>query len=75
MKLMNGKDSDHHDLHRKSGTGLANTKKRLELLYKDKYELLITDEPEVFVVNLKLQLLAAKQPAPAETPQPKLNYA
>lgn len=76
LKLMNGKDSDHYDQQPKSGTGLNNVKKRLELLYKDRYELQITDEPEVFVVNLRLVLWAVKQePAMTETPVPKLNYA
>ena len=35
-------------------------KKRLELLYKDKYELQISDEQEIFVVNLKIELTEGK---------------
>jgi LytS/YehU family sensor histidine kinase len=76
MKLMNGKDSGLHDQYPKSGTGLSNVKKRLELLYREKHELQITDEPEVFVVNLRLELLVGRQePVKTETSQPKLNYA
>lgn len=58
MKLMNGKDTAQQEILPKSGTGIANVKKRLDLLYKGKYDLDITDEPEVFVVNLRLQLTA-----------------
>lgn len=56
MKLMNGKDPAHQERLPRSGTGIANVKKRLDLIYPGKYELDITDEPEVFVVNLRLQL-------------------
>ena len=55
---MNGKDPIHEDLHPKSGLGIGNVKKRLELLYPGKYDLQINDEPEVFVVNLRLELAA-----------------
>ncbi len=76
MKLMNGKDSHHSEPLIKSGTGITNVKKRLELLYKDKYELQIIDEPEVFVVNLKLELTEAN-PVSKEINEsiPALNYA
>jgi len=39
------------------GIGLENVKKRLELIYKDKYSLKISDEDEKFSVLLKLSLL------------------
>jgi LytS/YehU family sensor histidine kinase len=39
-----------------SGIGIANVRKRLELLYPDQHTLVIHDEGEVFVVNLKLRL-------------------
>ena len=60
MKLMNGKDVYQMDEPVKLGTGVDNVKKRLDLLYKDKYELQITDEAEVFVVDLKLELTESK---------------
>ena len=60
MKLMNGKEIQQVETPAKSGTGIANVKKRLELLYEGKYELQITDEPEVFVVNLKIELTEGK---------------
>ena len=56
MKLMNGKDIFHAENPAKLGTGIENVKKRLELLYKDKYDLQIINDAEIFVVNLKLEL-------------------
>ena len=76
MKLMNGKDTLQSGAVVKSGTGIANVKKRLELLYKDKYELQITDEPEVFVVNLKLELTEGKPESKTiSEPTPAFDYA
>jgi len=54
MKLLNGKMEETPALH--SGIGLHNARKRLQLLYPNKHELVITNEAEVFIVNLKLQL-------------------
>lgn len=56
MKLMNGKDIQNQNKLPKSGTGIYNVRKRLELLYPGKHELDITDEPDVFVVKLRLVL-------------------
>ena len=61
MKLMNGKDPDHRDVYPKSGIGIGNVKKRLDLLYKDHYDLQITDEAETFVVTLRLELAVGRQ--------------
>jgi len=60
MKLMNGKEIQQIEEPAKSGTGILNVRKRLELLYKNKYELQITDEPEIFVVNLTIELTEGK---------------
>jgi len=73
MKLMNGKASKVEE-KRSSGIGIQNVKQRLELLYKGKYEMQITEDEEVFVVDLvveltrqpnKTQLLISSQPAEA----------
>ena len=60
MKLMNGKEIQQSEEIVKSGTGVLNVKKRLALLYRDKYELQISDEQEIFVVNLKIELTEGK---------------
>jgi hypothetical protein len=40
----------------KGGVGLANVKKRLDLLYDKNYTLEIKDEPDIYIVELKLPL-------------------
>ena len=54
MKLVNGKLAT--DPLPSSGIGLANVQKRLSLLYPERHELLVNNEDEVFIVNLKLLL-------------------
>ena len=56
MKLMNGKDPEPQKLQSGSGIGIINVKKRLELLYAGKYKLNITDEPEVYTTDLRIEL-------------------
>jgi LytS/YehU family sensor histidine kinase len=56
MKLMNGKDNTQVLPHQKSGTGIKNVKKRLQLLYPDRHQIEIIDEPDVFIVNLSVSL-------------------
>ncbi len=57
MKLMNGKSPGREPKQGNSGIGINNVRKRLELLYKDKYDLQIREEDEVFVVDLKVELV------------------
>jgi len=54
MKLINGKPAGAHQ--RAPGIGIANVRKRLELIYPDQHELLINDEEEMYIVNLTLKL-------------------
>jgi LytS/YehU family sensor histidine kinase len=61
MKVMNGKKPLQILSDTRKGTGIDNVKKRLELLYKNKYHLQINDEEEVFIVNLNLELIKLKQ--------------
>jgi sensor histidine kinase YesM len=55
VKLMNGKTNEAVNNNYK-GIGIMNVRKRLELLYPGNHELAITDEEDVFIVNLWLQL-------------------
>lgn len=58
MKLMNGKaNTANINQEKTGGIGISNVSKRLELLYKDKYELQIRDEEEVYIVDLKINLV------------------
>lgn len=54
MKLLNGKMDEAPSP--KTGIGLHNAGQRLQLLYPGRHELVINNEAEVFIVNLKLQL-------------------
>ena len=56
MKLMNGKATAPEDGHNKTGIGISNVRQRLELLYKDKFDLQIREDEEMFVVDLKMNL-------------------
>ena len=60
MKLMNGKDPEPQKIQFGSGIGISNVKKRLELLYAGNYELNITDEPEIYITDLKIELSELK---------------
>jgi hypothetical protein len=64
MKLMNGKKTSPVTHNGRKGTGIENVKKRLELLYKDRYDLQINEDEEVFVVNLKLELVGVTSTKP-----------
>ena len=60
MKLMNGKTSLNGNIQNKRGIGINNVSQRLSLLYKDKYELEIREDEEVFVVDLRVELTRIK---------------
>ena len=45
--------------YERSGTGLENARRRLDLLYAGKYTLEIEDEQDLYKVNLHLQLGSA----------------
>jgi LytS/YehU family sensor histidine kinase len=71
MKLLNGKSG--RVTQQPGGIGIQNVRKRLELLYPGKHELIITSEEDVFIVMLKLELektesylSPAFQPLPAD---------
>lgn len=68
IKLMNGKKYSQDIYDRRVEAGIENVKKRLELLYKDRYELQIDEDDEVFVVNLRLELMILPDPSVVHAP-------
>ncbi|HRO70699.1 MAG TPA: histidine kinase [Chitinophagaceae bacterium] len=66
VKIINGrKDQVDGNSGYRRGTGIQNVKQRLDLLYRDKYELEIVDDREVFIVNLRMELVRIPQIAVA----------
>ncbi|GAB3787534.1 hypothetical protein GCM10028818_52690 [Spirosoma horti] len=57
MKLINGKPAGQE--HPLPGIGIANVRKRLELIYPNQHELAIHNEEEMYIVNLTLALTQA----------------
>ena len=68
MKLVNGKAIDRRPAKSLSGIGIQNVRKRLDLIYPNKYFLDIQEEEEVFIVNLKLELERARITKESKTP-------
>lgn len=56
MKLMNGKTPLKENVQNNAGIGISNVRQRLELLYRNKYDLQINADEEMFVVDLKVEL-------------------
>ena len=56
VKLINGKVAVPEGAPFTEGIGLTNVRKRLELLYPGKHSLQILSEPDLFIVNLELEL-------------------
>lgn len=57
-KLPNAEKNEGHQ----SGIGLANARQRLELIYPGRHELVINEEEDVFIVNLRIELNATYIP-------------
>jgi sensor histidine kinase YesM len=57
MKVMNGKASSKQHVDGQSGIGINNVRQRLDFLYKEKYDLQIREDEEVFVVDLRVELI------------------
>lgn len=74
MKLMNGKMQVRKDAIKSAGIGIVNVRQRLELLYTNKYDLQIREEDEVFVVDLKVELIKGDVPATTLTSQSEFAY-
>jgi sensor histidine kinase YesM len=55
VTIFNTKDNFINSAEKASGLGIANAKRRLELIYPEKHRLKITDTEDTFEVNLTLQ--------------------
>jgi len=78
MKLMNGKAASNGNDLNKQGIGIKNVRQRLDLLYKDKHELQIREDEEVFVVDLHVELIRIEnreQAEPSTKAESKIAYA
>ena len=75
LKLLNGKvnSSGPGEKQPLTGIGLKNVEMRLSLLYPGKHELTITNEEELFIVNLKLELEQKKEETRKEPQPTELN--
>jgi LytS/YehU family sensor histidine kinase len=69
MKLMNGKAlvTTNVNGYGKTGIGISNVRQRLELLYKNNYDLQVREDDEVFVVDLRLKLIKIDSKDQAES--------
>jgi len=56
MIIENSKDTNAGTTEKHGGIGLQNVKRRLELIYPAKHELLIQDEPDIYKVKFKLKI-------------------
>ena len=61
IKLLNGKVNEPKNEGQPLGIGIQNVEKRLNLLYPDKHDFFITNDEEVFIVNLKIELEQKKE--------------
>jgi LytS/YehU family sensor histidine kinase len=56
IALMNSKKDILPSDRRRQGTGIENVRRRLDLLYPNRHTLEINDGPDVFIVNLTIEL-------------------
>ena len=77
MKLINGMPIGLPGDTINDEDGLANVKKRLQLLYPGEHELRINTEQELLMVylNLNLEETTVEQPAIVEKTKPVLSHA
>jgi sensor histidine kinase YesM len=75
MTLVNARSPMAQPDQSSSGIGIANVRKRLELLYPGKHELVITEEEDVFIVNLRIELETKFIPLPEKEIKPEPAHA
>jgi len=70
VKLINGKRPTAEEDNFAEGIGLMNVRKRLDLLYPGRHELNIVTEPDLFIVNVRLELSHAIPEPSHAIPEP-----
>lgn len=77
MKLINGKPRGPKPEAGRSGIGINNVTQRLEALYgKEKYDLKITEDEDVFIVDLSIELSRMKNDSNTKQfTAPEISYA
>lgn len=74
ITLMNGKREVMVSYQNRKGTGIDNVRRRLELLYPNRHTFEIKDEPDVYIVNLKIDLDNKDSEKKILPPQPLTEY-
>ena len=72
--LMNGKKISAENHPNRLGTGIENVRRRLELLYPNRHTLEIKEDPEVFIVDLHIELDSEHTAKTAMPSQPVASY-
>lgn len=74
MTLINGKKDVTSTDPNRLGTGIENVRRRLELLYPKRHTLEIREDPDVFIVDLSIELDPEGSTETAMPPQPVIAY-
>jgi len=75
MKLMNGKNASTPGTPAPSGIGICNVVKRLELLYPGRHDIVVTNDEDVFIVNLMIELEQKRDPAVRRITEMEIAHA
>ena len=74
ITLMNGKKDFTSTDPNRLGTGIENVRRRLELIYPNRHTLEIKEDPDVFIVELTIELDPENIAETASPPQPVMAY-
>lgn len=74
ITLMNGKKDFKSTDPNRLGTGIENVRRRLDLLYPNRHSLEIMEEPDAFIVDLRIELDPENSTETALPPQPVIAY-
>lgn len=74
MKLINGKAFEPEPKSLTQGIGIENVIKRLSLIYPGRHDLTFTNEADVFIVNLRIELQPNSVEQPSSTQTTEMVY-